>query len=197
MSKQRLILTIVFGLGSLASFSPSVLAQAFALGRTARDNNAAAGARAPGAMVSAGIAAAQQAAQDGRAIHAITETLDTSDAADDGSGATTAFTATLSLEDQITANILGFVLNRILEQLGLPSLFGTGSANGSADNTDTTAGTAPDNSAGGADPVVPPPGDTTTPDPTDTTGSGDITTPDTTGGDTGGRRPGGGRGGRG
>ena len=182
MSKRFLVLAIVLGLGWMVSAPAS--AQELARGRTARDNNAAAGARAPGAMVSAGIARAQQAIRDGRAVHPITETVDTSD--DDGSdGGDGAVSSGLTLEEQIAANILSFIFDRILERLGLPPLF----TNRGADDADATADgeAADDGAADGAaeEPDPPTTGDDSTADPT---GAADDD-------DTGGRRPG--RGGRG
>ena len=175
INNRRLIVATIFGLGWMVVVSALAPAQQLATGRTARDNNAAAGARAPDAMVTAGIARAQQATRDGRAVHQITETVD--DGADGSE---------LDLREQVTGNILTFIFNRILERLGLPPLFSDEGVDGAADDPDNTDdGDSPDGAADGTgdEPDVPASGDDTTGDSTDDDDS------------TGGRRPG--RGGRG
>ena len=124
-------------------------AQTLIHGRTASDNASAAGARAPGSLVTAGLARAQDAATEGRAVHDITETPDTTPGPQRGF----LIDAATLISEQLNQIIL-FLADRFLAREGFDTSLAAGLlAAGSGTLGDLLDGLGTDGQAGAADSV--------------------------------------------
>lgn len=149
MLKRGIWLVLAVPVVVVSSGARNAPAQTLIQGRTAFDNANAAGARAPGNLVSAGLARAQDAAAQGRSVHEITETPSTTPGPQRGF----LISAATIISEQVNQLVL-FLTDRFLARAGFDTSLAAGLlAAGSGTLGDLLDSLGTDGQAGAADNV--------------------------------------------